>query len=313
MKKVLFVGRSVYHFSYYEFFIRELANRGYFIDLLFDEQWSRGKPDDALKNCLRDCRDNISFNWALRRKRLRRVLFPLRELISYLSYEERIRKRRQSEFYLKRWQSYLPHILRYSVDKFPLSYLLRFKIVRRFLKWLDDVVPPDKQIIEDIKKRNPLVVIASPANMRFCEEIEYIKAANHLGIPTAILVLSWDNLSTKGLFHEVPTVLLVWNKLHYREAIEIHQIPEKNLLISGAFFFDKWFEPEESLLLPQDEICKEMGISPDRPYVLYLGSSANIARDETWLVRKIKKALSRDPVLQNVQLVARPHPANAKV
>ena len=49
--------------------------------------------------------------------------------------------------------------------------------------------------------------------------------------------------------------------------------------------------------------------------MVYLGSSANIAKDETWLVLELREALNKSPdeLLRNAKLVVRPHPANCKV
>ena len=48
--------------------------------------------------------------------------------------------------------------------------------------------------------------------------------------------------------------------------------------------------------------------------LLYLGSSANIARDESWLVIALLQAIRRaeDPGLSRLQLVFKPHPANLR-
>lgn len=47
-------------------------------------------------------------------------------------------------------------------------------------------------------------MVLSPVNMRFSEELDYLKAARELGIPTHLAVYSWDNLSTQGLIHMTP-------------------------------------------------------------------------------------------------------------
>jgi len=56
-----------------------------------------------------------------------------------------------------------------------------------------------------------------------------------------------------------------------------------------------------------------VGSDPGDPYLLYLGSSANIAKDESWLVlalvRKLREAT--DPALRRLQVVFKPHPGGS--
>ena len=87
--RVLFVGRSVGHFSYYDTVLSSLLARDASIHLLFDKDWSdtwlRKHPSPVDAFC--DRNPTISTGWALRRSDARRErLFALRELRSYRSY-----------------------------------------------------------------------------------------------------------------------------------------------------------------------------------------------------------------------------------
>jgi hypothetical protein len=145
--------------------------------------------------------------------------------------------------------------------------------------------------------------------MRFDEEIEYVKAARKLKLPSVVQAYSWDNLTTKGRFHVLPDRLLVWDDLHERAAREIHHVPPERIVRTGAPFFDKWLDVPE--VEPRDAFLRRVGI--DNAFVLYVGSSKSIARDETTVVEGIRAALaaSEDESLRNAWIVVRPHPANA--
>ena len=112
-------------------------------------------------------------------------------------------------------------------------------------------------------------------------------------------VVSWDNLTARGLYHEVPDLFLVWNKQHSIEAKEIHSIPVNNIFITGSPFMDKWFDEKNESILKSN-------LKLDAPYVTYLGSSQNITRDETMVVENLHKELKKN----NIDLVVRPHGAN---
>jgi len=150
--------------------------------------------------------------------------------------------------------------------------------------------------------------------MRFSEEIEYIKAARKLGVPSAVVVLSWDNLTTKGLLHVRPDLLLAWNEAHAREAIRIHKFPPERIILTGSPFFDKWFK-SQGMAIPREAFLNRVGITNGRRFILYLGSSSNIASDETWLVKAIDAEIRNhyDLDVRSLSLLVRPHPANTRM
>lgn len=312
--KVLFAGRSVYHFTYYESLIRRLSADGHSVEMVYDEKWSHGQSDESLRKCLGE-HENLSMSWGLRRSdKYRRLIFGTRELRSYSNYLRRTLNGEQSSFYLKRWRNYLTPSIRLCADKWPLRWLLAKENTQVFLEKIERWIPPDKQIVRSLQEKKPDVVVVSPANMRFSEEVEYIKAARSVGIPTVVLVYSWDNLTTKGLYAVVPDLLMAWNQAHLSEAVSIHKVPVSNTVIVGSTFFDKWFDADH-LLMSREELCRRVGIDPEKPFITYLGSSANIARDETWLVERIIEGIRNHPdkKISQIGIIVRPHPANAKI
>ena len=144
--------------------------------------------------------------------------------------------------------------------------------------------------------------------------MEYTKAAKYLGIPTVIPVISWDYLSTKGAIHIEPDRLLCWNRFHKAEAIKYHHFPEEKIRITGSPFFDKWFS-ELKPSLSRQEFCKIHGLAAEDPMIVYLGSTPNIALDESWVVADLRKALddSSDPKIKKIQIILRPHPVHAEI
>src|SRR5215217_3498050 len=49
-----------------------------------------------------------------------------------------------------------------------------------------------------------------------------VKAARRLGVRSAVPVLSWDNLTNKGLIRVPPDQVLVWNEAQKTEAVMMH-------------------------------------------------------------------------------------------
>ena len=90
--------------------------------------------------------------------------------------------------------------------------------------------------------------------------------------------------------------------------------PRERIAVTGSPFFDPWFQDSREGE-QRDSFCRRVGLDPQHPFAVYLGSSANIAKDETWLIRAIARELreAEKPELRSMQLLARPHPANAAV
>ena len=150
----------------------------------------------------------------------------------------------------------------------------------------------------------PLVELGAP-------QTDWIRAARARGIPTALGVASWDNLTVKGGLREWPDRVLVWNDAQVREACEIHGVPAERLVATGAHTYDHWFDWQPSRT--REAFCAEVGLPADRPFLLYLCSSPFIAPGEAAFVREWIAGLrsSERPELRDAGVLVRPHPQHA--
>lgn len=235
----------------------------------------------------------------------------LRFLRSFASY---IRRLPPDNFYRQRWLSYMREHLGTVADRCWLHWLLALPGAEQLLGWLDQRLSTKEEVLKRLEELRPDVLFVSPGDMRYSQEVEWLKAARRLGIRTGIVTLSWDNLTTKGLIHIRPDYLFVWNDSHAREAKTIHHMPETRTFVVGAPFFDKWSDADH-LREDRERFLPTLGLDPGRRYLVYLGSSANIADNEAWLVRELHEALAQtsDAALRDMQILVRPHPGNRKV
>ena len=312
--RVLFVSRTIAHFSYYDSILAALLARGADVEIVFDTGWSKKwrQTDLTAVEEFREAHPALKTGWSVRRSDERRDrLFARRELRSYASY---LSRPRTTPYYVERWREYLAEPWQ-SRSKNPLvRALLASPVAEAWFRIAEAATPPDAGVTSFIRERAPDVMLVSPANLRFSEETDYIKAARRLGVPTAVPVLSWDNLSTKGLIQIPPDRLFVWNAHHLKDAVEIHGVPAERIEVAGSPFFDKWFDPPADLP-SREAFCRQLGLDPARRILLYLGSSRRIAADEVWFVQKLRRFIgaSRNEELRGCQLLVRPHPANAKI
>jgi hypothetical protein len=310
--KVLLTLDSTAHYGYHETTIRALGLRGHAVRVLFAKEGAVSPFERVLERLDGGDGAPAGVGWITPRSdRWRRVLLAARGLRSYSNY---LRDREQSDYYRQRWEGRLGARLQGPVRLPLVRRALATKPVFRAFGALERLAPASEAIVQQLESERPDVVVASPANLKNSEEIEYVKAARQLGIPSVVPVLSWDNLTTKGLIHVAPDLTLVWNETQRQEAVRVHGIHPDRIAVTGSPFFDPWFEDFDAAE-PRDAFCRRVGLDPERAFAVYLGSSTNIAKDETWLVRALARELreAADPELRSLQLLVRPHPANAKV
>ncbi len=184
------------------------------------------------------------------------------------------------------------------------------RIIRR-AALLESAIPASGKITRAIRDAHPDVVLATSLMKAATSQVEYLKSARKLRIPSGICVASWDNLTNKGLLKFVPERVFVWNEVQRREAVELHGIPPDRVVATGAQRFDPWFERRASTT--SEEFRQRVGLDPSQPYVLFLGSSpfvTNHSDDEVAFVRNWIRALreSDDARLRTVGVMIRPHP-----
>lgn len=173
-------------------------------------------------------------------------------------------------------------------------------------------VPPDPAIQAFVAAQRADMLIVSPMVGVGFSQAEYVRSARELRIPSGMLVFSWDNLSNKGLIHERPDRMWVWNDIQAGEAVALHDYPPERVTITGAARFDPFFEMRCGIL--RDELCGQLGLDAQRPILTYLCSSKFVAPEERAFVDGWIRALRRraDPVLAGCSIVVRPHPAGVK-
>ena len=180
------------------------------------------------------------------------------------------------------------------------------------LRVLERVIPPHRAIEAFVRKHDPDLLLVTPLIELGSQQVDYVKCARRLGIRSALCVASWDNLTSKGLVRVIPDHLIVWNEAQKREAVELHGVAPDQVVITGAQLFDRWFSarPDRS----RHDFCRDVGLDPERPYVLYVGSSIFIAPNEVPFFERWLAALraSADPAVASLGVLIRPHPANSR-
>jgi hypothetical protein len=176
---------------------------------------------------------------------------------------------------------------------------------------LERSLPIAGDVLSLLATERPDLLMITPLVYFGTRQVEYVRAARRMGVRSVLCVGSWDHLTTKGLIHEIPDRVIVWNEMQRQEAVELHDVPADRVSVTGASAYDHWFTTRPSVT--REEFCARAGLRPDRPFLLYLCSSPFITPHEVGFVTRWLKAIraSASAELREVGIMVRPHPQNS--
>jgi len=310
--RVLFFMSHPGHTRNFESTLRALAEAGHRVHVAFDRQKGNLPGQADLIAALADTYSSLTYSDAPPRpkhSRWTRASSALRTSIDYLRYlQPELR-----DAHKLRWRirQRTPLVIRFLVHVPPFRWEAGRRALRRILGWLDRCLPIRREVVEFIRSQEPDLVLVTPLLELTAPQLDYFRAAKAIGLRTGLCVASWDNLTTVGLVQETPDVVTVWNPAQAREAVEQHWLPEERIAVTGACAYDHWFSwaPTRS----RAEFCELVGLPDERPYILYVCSSAFISPDEGHFIEKWVSRLRESPgdVLPGTAVVIRPHPTNS--
>ena len=308
--RVLLLMWSVNYDRLFEGALRALLARGHAVHVAFETDKEGRSGDTRLFEALAGEYPGLTWSAAPARRRRwrawwRRQLRLTIDLLRYLEpeYAEASALRERA---LARGPRIAAALARSPLRRSGRARRLAGAILRR----AEASLPPDPAVCAFVEDRAPDVVAVTPLVMLGSAQGEYVRAARRAGVPSAFLVASWDNLTNKGVVHDEPDLTVVWNEVQRQEAVVLHRLPEKSVVVTGAHSYDHWFDWHESRA--REAFCAELGLDPARPLLLYTCSSPFIAPDEIGAVRRWVERIrtAREPLLREASIVVRPHPAN---
>jgi hypothetical protein len=306
MRIGVFHGRK-YYLRNVSTTLSALAERGH--ELLLTLPESKGRPVRPPRALQDDPRVKTALYPNVRDDGLQRSVAVMRAVRNAVRYESP----RLREAYANRRRAYRKLLASLSAPAAaePLSLELSAGdngTLEAALAELEGLVPPSGPLVRFIREqRLDAVVCIGRVNFGGGES-DVAKAARAAGVPSALIVYSWDNLSSKGLVHVHPDRVFVWNDFQVDEAVELHGLPRERVIASGAPRFDEFFSLSPSA--PRDELLGRLGLDPRARTVVYLGSSGFVTKREPEVVERWIQALrsSGDRELRDANILVRPHP-----
>jgi hypothetical protein len=318
---------SLYHAGYLRHYgepVRLLAARGHSVHLVVGQVDKDEGDARLLERLLEECptvsaslasSDPAQSGW-------RRIAWFVRGMADYSRYADprfaeatalrrRIREHVTARFEAQRLDPFTRRVVRRLLERLGSSSdaELSRRWVRRFAL-LEQAIPPSRATLRLLRSFRPDAVLASPVVEIGSEQVEFLKAARHLGIPAGVCVSSWDNLTNKGLIRTLPERVIVWNEDQVTELEELHGVPRERAVVTGAQRYDEWFvrSPSRS----RAEFGRRVGVDLEQPLLLYVCSSAFIAPAEVpFVLRWLEAVRGAAGRLGEAAVLVRPHPQNA--
>ena len=181
---------------------------------------------------------------------------------------------------------------------------LPFRLVRQMILRIESwLASPDDELEQLFRELRPvLVVTVHPQDWWDWQIISY---ARRIGIPTAGVVRSWDNLQ-RGL-NVLPDRLAVWNRPNEEEAIASAGYRRDEVTVVGPAPFDLYFD--RSVLQDRATFFSSIGLDAARPMIVYAPAGQTMEYgDETRSLEDLLTARDASPTLRSSQIVCRLHP-----
>jgi hypothetical protein len=312
--RILFSMRNFWYVKLFDSVVRELASRGHHVHVLAE----RGAHNERARDwndaaaALAAEHPTVTFAWAPRQ--IEDDWVDLRLMVRLGLDHLRFLEPRYADAPMLglRARRRTPERLVALAD----APLFRTRLGRRLigagLRAGERAIPTDPTLHDCIASHHADVVLVTPMLTLGSEQVDVVRTARRLGVPSVLCVGSWDHLSSKALVREWPDRVFVWNETQRQEAAGFHGVPPDRVVVTGAQCFDQWFDRRPSL--DRADFCRKVGLDPARPYVLYVcsalfeGSPSEAEFVVRWL-REIRT--SGDAGLRNAGVLVRPHPKRA--
>jgi hypothetical protein len=181
----------------------------------------------------------------------------------------------------------------------------RHRFLREGWMALEEMLIPGRSVERVFRPVQPSLLVTGTPGTDYLDVL-LLRAARRLGIPTLCVVLSWDNLTSKGHMAVRPDRLVVWNERMRGEAVELHDYSPDAVEVAGVAHFDVYARPE--LLLSRAAVCRRLGLDPRRKILMFGTVSPLVFRYNHEIAEILARAIAGGRIQPEAQLVVRLHP-----
>ena len=153
----------------------------------------------------------------------------------------------------------------------------------------------------------PALVISTTAHHPEAWPLTFFARRN--GCKTLANILSWDNTSTKAIMDVSCDYYTVWSEEMKGELADQFPHIKTEAIITGCPLFDVYYQ--KPYAKPREAFLTEIGLPPDKPYILYATNTPACMPDEGEVVEQYWEALNRSPLGGKITMLVRLHPKDS--
>lgn len=154
------------------------------------------------------------------------------------------------------------------------------------------------------KEYNPKLVIITAAHHSNGWILTYY--AKLKGCETLANIISWDNLSTKGIIDRYCKYYTLWSEEMIEEKRQYFPFIKSIDYVIGSPQFDIYFD--DTLLMSRNDFLNSLGLNPSFPYVLYTTNTPTAMPDEPEILSCLWEEIEKSEISGKVSLLIRLHP-----
>ncbi|MFH1393060.1 MAG: CDP-glycerol glycerophosphotransferase family protein [Patescibacteria group bacterium] len=198
----------------------------------------------------------------------------------------------------------IKNCMKYFLFMWLTFFLSASKTAKKLFRYFDQHYSPNDFFDKQYETYKPDLVFTPDVYTDFDQAV--IKEAKNRGIFVIGMIRSWDNNVSKGLMRFMPDKLIVNNEVIKKEAMELHNYPEKNILVAGLPQFDDYLKaPFHS----REDFFKSVGGDPKKRTILYApGGPEDFGNTNLVICRFLKEAKTKGILPPDIQILISNHP-----
>ena len=187
--------------------------------------------------------------------------------------------------------------------------LRRSKLLRRAFRTAESNLFPGRFYQDLFDRYRPNLLVTT--SLGYFRHDDYLmRAARRNSVPTASVILSWDNTTSWGMSGAPYDWVIAQTETMRRELIGLHDTEDNRIFVEGVAYFDHYFAENP----PEDRstFFKRFGLDPDKRLILLSTQSPNIFPWNADMIAMLAEAVEDGRLPGDCQIVARLHPLHLR-